>query len=313
MSTGKNKFFLKFWGVRGSYPVSGKNKLKIGGNTPCVEVRVDELVIIIDAGTGIINLGNSLIEEQKITNKPIIATILLSHHHYDHIQGFPFFKPAYIGSTKLFIFGPKSPHSELEEIFSRMIAIPYLPFTFSEMKSLKNVRSISETEVIILTKDSIEPRVRHVFREEKIASENPVIITSLRNYSHPREGVNIYKIKFMDKTVVYATDIEGYVGGDSRLINFAKYADVLIHDAQYSPADYTTVFSTEGFPYSKQGFGHSTYEMAAEVAEMAEVKTLFLFHHNPEYDDSTITKLERQAKKIFKSTFAAYEGMTVEI
>lgn len=308
-----SKFLIRFWGVRGSYPVPGENTLKIGGNTACVEVRVDEHLIIIDAGTGIINLGESLIKEQKITNKPIIATVLLSHNHHDHTQGFPFFKPAYIGSSKLFIFGPRTAHSDLEDVLSKVMVAPYFPATLSEMKSLKNIRNISEPEVILLLKNGNEPKVRHVFREKKIMSENPVVITSIKSYSHPKEGVNIYKIKFMDKTIVYATDTEGYVGGDSRLIAFAKGADVLIHDAQYLTSEYTSIFSSDGFSHSKQGFGHSTYEMATEVAKMAGVKNLILFHHNPEYNDSTIRKIEKSARKIFKSTSAAYEGMIIEV
>lgn len=131
----ENKFSVKFWGVRGTYPVSGKKTVRFGGNTPCVEVRAGKNLIVLDAGTVIIGLGEELINESQKNKKPVTAAILLSHLHRDHIQGFSFFKPAYIGNSQLYIFGPKLYYADLKEILSKTMTSPHFPIEFDEMKA----------------------------------------------------------------------------------------------------------------------------------------------------------------------------------
>jgi ribonuclease BN (tRNA processing enzyme) len=133
-----------------------------------------------------------------------------------------------------------------------------------------------------------------------------VLIHVMRSYAHP-QGVYIYRIEYQGKALVYATDTEGYVGGDQRLIRFARDATLLIHDAQYTEAEYSNP------QMSKQGWGHSTWQMAVNVAQMARVQQLVLFHHDPDHSDEMLEKLERDARAAFPATRLAHEGMVVEV
>lgn len=301
------KYILEFYGVRGSYPVPGKKTLFYGGNTACVVARINEHIIVMDAGTGIINLGNEMIQKYNQDRKPIRAIILLSHTHQDHTCGFPFFKPAYEGSSILYLYGPRTSFQDLREVLKNTMLSPYFPIDIDEMKSFKIIRNIEEPEVIIWDDALKEPKIRHVFRQPKIETQQPVIITLFKNYSHPKDGVNVYKVRWGNKFIVYATDVEGYVGGDRRLIEFTKGADILIHDATYLNDEY---LAAKG---STQGFGHSTPQMAVEVAKLAEVKKLILFHHNPDYDDDKLNKVQKEIQKIFPNSFYAYEGLKIEL
>ena len=134
-----------------------------------------------------------------------------------------------------------------------------------------------------------------------------MIVRSLRNLAHPKGGVVNYRISYKGKSVIFATDVEGYVGGDARLVSFANKTDLLIHDAQYRPEEYN------GLPVPTQGFGHSTYEMATDVARAAKVKRLALFHHDPSHSDDELKEIESRARKNFKNTFAAFEGQEVTL
>lgn len=308
------KFWVRFRGVRGSYPSPGRKMARYGGNTSCVEVWVDGHLIVLDAGSGIISLGDDLIKQHAKDRKPLFITLLLTHLHHDHIQGFPFFKPAYLGDTRLFAFGPRGGRLEFKEIMSRAMTSPFFPVEMEELKSFRNFRTLQEAEVVILDHGQPEPRVRHVFREEKVKAENPVIITVLKNYAHPKDGTYVYKIRWKDKFLVYATDIEGYVGGDTRLISFARGADLLIHDAQYKHEEYTRLIAENiSYVQSIQGFGHSTPEIAVEAARKAEVKKLALFHHDPSHTDEHLETIEKECKRKFPNTFAAREGQKVTL
>lgn len=316
MARGKkeNNFTVKFHGVRGSFPAPGKHTARYGGNTSCVEVRAGGHIIILDAGTGMINLGDDLVKEFTRNGKTIAAYIFISHMHHDHILGFPFFKPAYIGSTKLYVYGPKGQNAELKDILARNMSTPFFPVEFDELKSQNTIETIHEAEVVILEQGHFIPKLRHVFRHEKVEVKDPVVITVLKHYNHPRDGVYVYKIKYRDKSVVFATDVEGFVGGDMRLVAFAKGADLLIHDAQYVHEEYTKLI-TESTSYvqSIQGYGHSTAEIALEVGQKAGVKQLALYHHDPSHTDDIMDNIDKMAKKKFKNSFAAKEGMVVEL
>ncbi len=144
-------------------------------------------------------------------------------------------------------------------------------------------------------------------RKKQIEKDNDVRISCMKNYAHPNGGVMIFRINYNDKSVVIATDIEGYVYGDTRLINFAKNADLLIHDAGYTKDMYKSLNQ------NKQGFGHSTMEMAIKVAKKTNVGRLALVHHDPAYDDKTIAAIERSAQKLYPECFAAYEGQKIKL
>jgi phosphoribosyl 1,2-cyclic phosphodiesterase len=263
--------------------------------------------LILDAGTGIINLGRDLMRQWFQQKKPIVAHLFLSHAHADHTQGLPFFGPAHEGSSTLYIFGSKILDEDLQEALSRAMLPPTFPVRLDELPSLQVINNISHNEVILIGPGP-EPRICNAFRDA--AAETPeeaqtVRVSVLQSFFHPSGHVSVFKIEWNGKSVVYATDTEGADGGDMRLIRFCQGCDLLIHDAQYTRAEYL------GTPY--QGWGHSTPEMAALVAQKAQVKRLALFHHDPLHDDAQLDAMEAQAKTLFEPTCAAHEGLALHL
>lgn len=299
-----DQFIVRFWGTRGSYPVPGPQTLRYGGNTACIEVRAGPHILIIDAGTGIIELGYDLLRRSKERGTPIRATLLLTHMHHDHTQGFPYFPPAYIGSSVLHILGPRTFEEDLDATLNHAVLPPSFPVSLAEMPSLKVIRSLRETETVLLDGEQSEPQVCNIYHDPINPGPNTVRVSILKSYAHPRNGVYIYRVEYRGRSAVFASDTEGYVDSDQRLVSFARNADLLVHDAQYSTEDYAR---------NKQGWGHSTPQMAAEVARQCGATRLVLFHHEPRYDDITVERLEREAKTIFPNTTAAYEGLEVEL
>lgn len=306
---------LTFWGVRGSYPVPGPSTVGFGGNTSCVEVDALGHKIVIDAGTGIIALGQKMLRDffarsAKGDASPNVITLLLSHTHHDHTQGFPYFTPAYLGASVIYTFGPRSFHEDIHDTMTKAMLAPYHPVDLEELSSLRTFHHVSEAEVVFFGRDArkdAQPRIMNRFRQKDSAFDMGVAIRNIKSYAHPKTGVYIYRIEAGGRSIVYATDTEGYIGGDQRIVQFAKGADLLIHDAQYTDAQYTDA----GMP--KQGWGHSTWRMAADVARAAGVKRLLLFHHDPVHDDATLARIEAEAQAVFPGCAMAREGMRVEL
>jgi phosphoribosyl 1,2-cyclic phosphodiesterase len=295
-----NELKVKFWGVRGSYPTPGAGTIKYGGNTASVEVRAGERTIILDAGTGIIPLGRELARTKRANE----IMLLFSHLHHDHTQGFPFFVPAYMPNARLHIFGPGGTPETLSSVLERNQASETFPLGLRDMSSSKNIQSVRELQVILWDESGIR------LAESAVGvSDEAVIIRIHKSYAHPG-GVYVYRITWHGKSVVYATDTEGYVGTDRKLVQFAKDADVLIHDAQYLEEHYRG--QLVGFP-STQGFGHSTVTMACEVALASEAGRLVLFHHDPSYTDEMVAGMEWTAKNLFADSAAAYEGLEIDL
>ena len=300
-------FSVTFWGVRGGYPKPGPTTNKFGGNTTCFQVRAGPHLLIVDAGTGIIGLGEKLAAQHHADQEPIVATMLFTHTHHDHTQGFPFFAPSYLASSILHIFGPRLLHRDLESVLEYAMLPPLFPVRLDELGSMHVIRNISNNEMLILGDDRLAPpQVCNAYRERAVCAPWEVKVNIMRSYAHP-QGTFLYCIEIDDRKLVVATDTEGYAGGDRRLIDFARGADLLIHDAEYTTAEYL-----EGQP-SKQGWGHSTWEMAVEVAQAAGVKQLALTHHNALHDDDFMEDMERQAQARFPATVVAREGMTLEV
>ena len=300
---------IRFWGVRGSYPVSGPDTVRFGGNTPCLELRVANQTIVLDAGTGCIGLGRELVSRALAAQQPIVATVLFSHMHHDHTQGFPFFSPAYVGSSHLYMFGPSIFERDLEEILARTMLPPNFPVGLTELPALKEISTVRETEAILIDPETGKAELRNRFHDATGAEREMITVHALRSYAHP-DGVLIYRIQWRGKSVVYASDTEGYVDVDQRLAAFAQGADVLIHDAQYSEEHYLGLRAGSG---STQGWGHSTPQMACAVAQAAQVKQLVLFHHEPQYDDAMIARMEQAAQALFPATISAYEGLEMTL
>ncbi|MBI5935362.1 MAG: MBL fold metallo-hydrolase [Chloroflexi bacterium] len=291
-----DKFTIRFWGVRGSYPTPGNATVRYGGNTACVEVTVGGRTIILDAGTGVIPLGRDLV--RRAGGKPLETLLLVSHLHSDHTQGFPFFTPAYIPSTRLHVYGLGADTESLERVLESNQSAQRFPVSLREMGAAKVIRSVRETEEVVWDEDGVR-----VQSPASSVGRDALRVRIHRSYAHPG-GVYVYRVEWRGRSLVYATDTEGYIGGDRRLATFARGADVLIHDAQYSEAHYRT---------STQGFGHSTVEMACEAASAAGVGRLVLFHHDPSYDDAKIDEMQARARGLFVNAQAAYEGLTLEL
>ena len=294
---------IKFWGVRGSYPTPGAGTVRYGGNTSCVEIQAGDRTIILDAGTGIIPLGRELARSR--TGEIVL---LFSHLHHDHIQGLPFFMPAYLPNVKLHLFGPDGTNESLRKVLEHNQSFDIFPVSLRDTASAKDILSVRESQSIVWDENGVQatepdsgPALSHV----EGFSEGAVVIKIRRSYAHPG-GVLLYRIEWRGKSIVYATDTESYAGADRRLVQFAKDADVLIHDAQYLDEHYWG--QLPGFP-STQGYGHSTVAMACEVAAAARVGELILFHHDPSYPDKVVARMEAFARRNFGRVQSAYEGL----
>jgi phosphoribosyl 1,2-cyclic phosphodiesterase len=301
---------VKFWGVRGSHPTPGAGTVKYGGNTACVEICVGDKTLILDAGTGIIPLGHDLARRVAAKKRPLQVTLLFSHLHHDHTQGFPFFAPAYMPNAKLNIFGPGVSPESLGKVLENNQSPVTFPVGLGEMAAAKDIRSLRETQVVVW--DEAGVRVTDIVPIAEAGTkldDEALVVRIHRSYAHPG-GVYAYRVTWRGGSIVYATDTEGYVGTDRRLVGFARGADVLIHDAQYAEEHYRGQMA--GFP-STQGYGHSTAMMACEVAAAADAGKLVLFHHDPAYDDKMLDKIEHEARSRFANTVAAYEGLTLAL
>jgi phosphoribosyl 1,2-cyclic phosphodiesterase len=306
-----NELRIKFWGVRGSYPTPGAGTVKYGGNTACVEINAGGRTIILDAGTGIIPLGRELAKRAIQEKRGLELMILFSHLHHDHTQGFPFFTPAYFPNTRLHIFGPGGTPETLKHVLEHNQSAETFPLSLRDMSAAKTIESVRESQVIVWDEENIrvvESGSGLALSRAEGLSPEAVVIRIHKSYAHPG-GVYVYRISWRGKSVVYATDTEGYVGMDRKLVAFARDTDVLIHDAQYSEEHYRGQLA--GFP-STQGYGHSTAAMACEVAAAAETGELVLFHHDPAYADDFVAAQESTAQKLFPDSRAAYEGLEIK-
>lgn len=246
---------ITFWGVRGSIAVPGKSTEKFGGNTACVEISAGGELIICDAGTGMRPLGKDLIRRHG--DKPIRATILLSHIHWDHYFGLPFFKPLYDKKNSFAICGPRSGGMDFKMAIENAIRPPYFP------------------QAITGDPSNIEFRTIDV-RPFKIGRVDVVPI----EVNHPGGALG-WKFMCDGKSVVHVSDNEPQDGeARKKIVSWMNGADLLIHDAQYSPEEYAR----------HRGWGHSSYIYPLELAAEANVKRVILFHFDPDADDHELKK-----------------------
>lgn len=277
---------VRCWGTRGSIPSPGPATAGYGGNTPCLEVTVDGQRMIFDAGTGIRPLGAKLVEEDGVPS----ARIFLTHFHWDHIQGFPFFAPLYDPRSHLRIFGPKQANVDIETLFAGQMGPIYFPIPFSAVAAEMSFEHMNEAEW----------------------EEDGVRVTSMR-VRHPSFTVG-YRLEAEGRSVCYVPDNE-LRGGEhpvqdgwrERLVEFLGDADALFHDA---------MFTEEEYP-SHEGWGHSTFEQALELARDAGVKTLHFFHHAPERSDAELNgileRLRNEGADGDLEINAAFEGKQISI
>jgi phosphoribosyl 1,2-cyclic phosphodiesterase len=268
---------LKFWGVRGSTPTPQIDNLAYGGNTACLEVRVTEReVFVFDGGTGVRNLGLSLMKEFAGARQCI--RFFLTHFHWDHIQGIPFFVPIYGADNDITFFSSVSQLS-LHETLEGQMQRPYFPVNFDSVAAKRSFVEVQEGERLSSGGLTVHPF--------------PL--------NHPQGCVG-YRIEANGRVVVYASDLEhGHAELDRVVRDYAQGADVLIYDAQYTPEEYE----------SHRGWGHSTWLEATKVAKDARARQLILTHHDPSHSDTAIYEIVRGARECFENTIAAREGLEI--
>jgi phosphoribosyl 1,2-cyclic phosphodiesterase len=282
---------IQFWGVRGSIPTPGPDTVKIGGNTSCVEVRAGKTLLVFDGGTGLRLLGKKLVKQM-----PLEAHIFFSHVHWDHIQGFPFFDPAFVQGNTIHLYGGNNVSRTLEETLAGQMDHPNFPVHLTDMGAKMVFHDLKEGEAVDLD-------------DGEGGKRGKIHITTGRG-NHPN-GVWAYRVEHGGHSFVYATDTEHYKGElDKELLRVAKNVDVLVYDAQYTPEEYAGTAGTGG---PKVGWGHSTFDEAAKLAKAAGVKRLVLFHHDPLQTDAQVAEKEKRAKALFKDANAAYEGLVIEL
>ncbi len=275
---------ITFWGVRGSIPTPGPSTVEIGGNTSCMELRAGKTILIFDAGTGLRVLGQKLLKEM-----PVEAHIFFSHVHWDHIQGFPFFAPAFVAGNTFHLYGGKHLSRTLEETMAGQMENPSFPVHLSAMAASMTFSGLQDGQTLELGPDKVK--------------------VTWGSGNHP-QGVLCYRITHGGRSIVYATDTEHSAIPDPNIVRLSKDADILVHDAQYTPEEYAGTANSGG---PKSGWGHSTYEAAAQLAKIAGVRKLILYHHDPGQTDAQVRDKERRAREIFSESVAAYEGLTLEL
>lgn len=289
--------FVRFWGVRGSIPTPGPRTRRYGGNTSCVEVRVGDTLMVFDAGTGMRELGVHLL---KARQKELTVHLFLSHPHWDHIQGFPFFGPAYVNTTTMYVYGPKGDDKNYQ-LLSGQMANAYFPVRFADLGANIVARSFTGNTV-----KAGEVKVKSFGQK------------------HPGGSVG-FRVEHGDKSVVFATDSEldqlltdpDIVKREPEslrelpddLVAAVKGADLLIADAQYTDSEYT----------QKVGWGHPRATTVVDLAVQAQVRQLALSHHDPMHSDRDVDLMVLECQERAEShgveleVFGAREGITLKV
>ncbi len=269
---------LRFWGVRGSLPSPGAGTQVFGGNTCCVELRCGPHLLVLDAGTGARALGDALAAEAA----PVSADIFLSHTHLDHVGGLPFFAPIYQNGTSLRFWGGHLARGGLEAALDRSWGAPLMP----------DLRRIFRAQLRF-----------EEFRQGSVVQPQPGLKVATAALRHPG-GCTGYRVEWQGRAVAYCTDTEHKPGDlDPNVLHLARDADVLVYDASYEEAEFA----------SHLGWGHSTWQHALRLAEVAGVRRLVLYHHEPSRDDAALGRIEEQAAARRPGTLAAREGMLIEL
>jgi ribonuclease BN (tRNA processing enzyme) len=291
---------LKFYGVRGSYPVPGADTVKYGGNTTCVtitkEVDGKTIRIILDSGSGIVKLGKDIMKNWKNEVQPM--TMLFTHLHPDHTTEFPFFAPNFLSSTILNLYGMQALKMHVGKILERNMLPPNFPIEYKDLKSQRNHFIIKDNSTFAI----------------KYENKDIFTITAMQSFapSHPQQGAIYYRIVDCEKqsSIACIWDIESKIGGDKAVINFSKDCDIMIHDTQYTKEEY------ESANMIVQGFGHSTYDMAIENATQANIKKMLICtHFNPNHTDQKLDEIQQDMdkKNLPFKIMLAYEGYSIEV
>ena len=281
MSKMQNQFTVRFWGVRGSIACPGPETVRYGGNTSCIEMQIAGQRLIFDGGTGLRVLGQSLLRET-----PLEGHLFFTHSHWDHIQGFPFFVPAFIKGNKFNIYGAIAPNgSTIEQRLNDQMLHPNFPVPLQIMGADLTFCDIAIGETVQLG---------------DVVVENALL-------NHPGEAVG-YRVTWNGHSVAYVSDTEHFTDRlDEHVLWLSNEADLLIYDSTYTDEEYHSDKS------SKVGWGHSTWQEAVKVAKAANVKKLVIFHHDPLHSDSFMDQIQEDTAKAFPNSVVAWEGLEIDL
>jgi phosphoribosyl 1,2-cyclic phosphodiesterase len=292
---------VRFWGTRGSIAAPGAGTLHFGGNTSCIELTTPAGArLVLDCGTGARLLGNKLLSNGSGS---VCATILLTHTHWDHIQGFPFFAPIFVPENHFNVYGPDESHLSLRDVLAGQMEHHYFPVELDQLAA------------------------RIVYQDLKEGTyEIAGVTVKTQDMNHPSPTLG-YRFELDGSSLCYLSDHEPYFedvwredaapgrlesiqeAGDRRHAEFMQAADVVIHEAQYTPEEYP----------AKRHWGHSTYAYVVELAAAAGVRRLFLTHHDPSHDDAAVADIEARARTLAAElgspleVSCAYEGLEVSL
>lgn len=286
---------VRFWGTRGSIPSPGPDTVRYGGNTPCVELRTEEgRLVILDAGTGIRELGRSLLE--RANGAAIEGDIFLTHAHWDHIQGIPFFAPLFRKGNHFTIWGSKSLQMSIDRVLRDQMSPEVFPVSFEELEARIDFEELAE-----------EQRAGNGYEVAAMAVRHPGGALGYRFWDGdvgPRSLVYV-----SDNELSARARYDDQPNWRERLVEFARGAAVLVHDTMFTAQEYDAFV----------GWGHSTYEEAVELAIDAEVEKLVLFHHRPERTDDEVDQCVASCRALIASkrarleVVAAAEGMSLKV
>lgn len=288
---------IKFFGVRGSFPRPGKNTIKYGGNTTCVSFtkEIDGKIgrIIVDCGTGVIDLGKEILKNYFNKKEDLNIPMLFTHLHPDHTQGFSFFGPNFFKECSLKLMGMKTLKQHVGTILEQTMLPPTFPIEYKDLKSKRKHYELKDGNSFDV----------HGMKVEVMQAYAP---------SHPQQGALYFRITDLEtnKSACCIWDLESKIGGDKAVVKFSADCDVMIHDTQYTAEEYM------GTQMIVQGFGHSTYDMAIENAVQANVKSkLICTHFNPNHTDKDLDQIQDQIwdKGEGIQVILAQEGMEVDL
>lgn len=267
---------VTFWGIRGSTPVPGPQTARYGGNTPCVEVRAGDSILVLDAGTGIQSFGRHV---RASSPDPVKINLFLTHTHWDHIQGLPFFQLAYDPRNEIHIIGPKREGAPLATCLDRQMLPPNFPVPFAALQGVKSVTEMASGET---------------------RAFGDVMVTA-QAMNHPNDSTG-FRIQYGDKALAYCLDHEHIEeeGVHPGVAALAENADMLVFDAAYSDEEYP----------SFKGWGHSTWQVGYKTARSSNVKTLALAGFNPGVVDEDLDLIKEQVEALEGHTIIATEGQT---
>ncbi|MBA3830890.1 MAG: response regulator [Chthoniobacterales bacterium] len=284
---------VKFWGVRGSIPVPGPSTVRYGGNTSCIEVRAEGEIIILDAGSGLRLLGNSL--EEEFGPRPIKLTLLITHTHWDHIQGLPFFLPAYKEKNSLRVLGYEGARKGLAAILASQMETSFFPVSLRDMPSTIEIEELKDMEFAI---GKVRVKARFVNHPGICAGYRLETRSGSVAYLPDNEPYNTLRRDLAERGTSDADEARAYaISERTKLVQFLHRVDILVIDAQYTDDEYM----------EKIGWGHGSLSSVVSLALDADARKLFLFHHDPGHDDKKLDQIVEAARTIVLESGKAME------